>query len=238
MGARLGPNTYSQQWFASFHLPILDARTEAEVEFICSFAPLPDFPRIADVCCGMGRHARALAKRGYLVTGVDRDESMLARARGLGGGPRYIQADVRDYRPESCASDALIIMGQSFGHFDAATNQLILDRLAAGLRDRGRMLLDLWSPEFFVSHQGQRDFQLREGMVHEAKRVENDRLFVHLTYPSGDEERFEWQLFTSESMSAMATPLGLRLIGCCCDFVDSVGLSRAKPRTQFLLERV
>jgi SAM-dependent methyltransferase len=130
-------------------------------------------------------------KHGYLVTGVDRDQSMLARARALGGGPTYIQADVRDYRPDSCAYDALIIMGQSFGHFDAASNQAILGWLTAGLRHGGRMLLDLWSPDFFESHQGERDFRLPEGAVHEMKRVENDRLFVHLTYPTGDEERFE-----------------------------------------------
>jgi SAM-dependent methyltransferase len=182
MVTQLAPNTYSQQWFTSFHVPILDARTKVEADFVCYFAPLPDFSRIADVCCGMGRHARALVKRGYLVTGIDRDQSMLARARALGGGPTYIQADVRDYRPESCACDALIIMGQSFGHFDAATNQAILGRLAAGLRHGGRMLLDLWSPDFFESHQGERDFRLPEGALHETKRVEDDRLFVHVSH--------------------------------------------------------
>ncbi len=238
MLTELASNTYSQQWFAFFHVPISDVRTKAEADFVCSFAPLPDFSRIGDVCCGMGRHARALAKRGYLITGIDRDQSMLARARELGGGPRYIQADVRDYCPESCEYDALIIMGQSFGHFDAVTNQAILGRLAAGLRDRGRMLLDLWSRAFFESHQGKRDFQLPDGAVHETKRVEDDRLFVHLTYPTGDEERFEWQLFTPESIAAVATPLGFRLIGRCSDFVDSVVCSSSKPRIQFVLERV
>lgn len=143
MVAQFVPNKYSQRWLASFHVPISDARTKAEVDFICSFAPLPDFRRIADVCCGMGRHCRALAKRGYLVTGIDRDTSAVAKARELGGGARYVQADVRDYRPEPCEYDAVIIMGQSFGHFDTATNIGILGRLSTGLSDHGRMLLDL-----------------------------------------------------------------------------------------------
>src|SRR5436309_7423453 len=141
MVSRVTPNTYSQQWFASFHVPISDARTKAEADFVCSFAPLPDFYRIADVCCGMGRHARTLADRGYLVTGIDRDASVLAKARELGGGPRYIQMDLRDYFPELGEYDAIVILGQSFGHFDPATNAAVLRRLAAGLRRQGRVVL-------------------------------------------------------------------------------------------------
>ncbi len=37
--------------------------------------------RILDVGCGTGRHSVELASRGYLVTGVDLSETMLARAR-------------------------------------------------------------------------------------------------------------------------------------------------------------
>ena len=162
---------------------------------------------------------------------------MLARARELGGGPRYIQADVRDYRPESCEYDALMIMGQSFGHFDAATNQTILSRLAAGLRHRGRLLLDLWNRDFFESHQGERDFELPDGIVHETKRVQDGRLFVHLSYPSGEQEDFEWQLFTRADMEAVAVPLRLTLIACCTDFDCSSEPRVSKPRIQFVMER-
>jgi ubiquinone/menaquinone biosynthesis C-methylase UbiE len=40
-------------------MPGLDeARTIRETEFVCRSAPLPEFRKILDVCCGMGRHAR------------------------------------------------------------------------------------------------------------------------------------------------------------------------------------
>ena len=136
------PNVYSQRWFECFHGDISDARTIPEVEFICTFGPMPKFRTVADVCCGMGRHARSLTRRGYSVTGIDRDPNMIARARSLGGGPRYIEADLRDYQPDTAAYDLIIVMGQSFGHFDAATNQAVLDRLATGLRVRGRLIVD------------------------------------------------------------------------------------------------
>lgn len=231
-------NVYSQRWFESFHLTIPDARTHLEVGLICAFAPLPDFSRIADVCCGAGRHSRALADCGYQVTGVDRDPAIVAKAREFGGGPSYIEGDLRHYSPDPAAYDMIVIMGQSYGHFDAATNAAVLQRLAGGLRDRGRILLDLWSPEFFVLHQGMREMPGAGGVVRETKHVEDGRLMVHLDYPGGDQEDFEWQLFTLEDMSAMAGPLGLQVIACCTDFDPSVAPCESKPRIQFVLERV
>ena len=208
MVAQSPPNTYSPQWFASFHMPIRDERTIAEVKFICSVAPLPDFRRIADLCCGMGRHARALAARGYAVTGIDRDPMILAQARRLGGTPRYVDMNLRDYSPEPDEYDAIAIMGQSFGYFDAATNEAVLRRLAFGLRHHGRLILDLWAPDFFHAHQGEHEFQVPAGIVRELKRVEEDRLFVHLIYPSGEHEDFEWQLFSPETIDSVAQRVG------------------------------
>ncbi len=230
-------NAYSHRWFESFHVGISDTRTLPEVDFISSIAPLPEFRTVADVCCGMGRHARVLSKRGYAVTGVDRDSVILYKACELGWGPRYVKADLHDYQPEMAVYDLMIVMGQSFGHFDAATNRTVLRRLAAGLRERGRLILDLWNPDFFASHQGERDFELPDGIVHETKRVQDGRLFVHLSYPSGDEEDFEWQLLTCDDMQAMAAPLGLTLIACCTDFDGSAAPCACQPRIQFVLER-
>src|ERR1700741_3723080 len=92
-------NSYSSHWFDFFSDSISDDRTDKETEFICAVAPLPEFRRVLDVCCGTGRHARSLASRGYAVTGVERDTAAIAKARQLEGGPDYIQEDVRDYRP-------------------------------------------------------------------------------------------------------------------------------------------
>ena len=107
----------------------------------------------------MGRHARLLSSRGYSVTGVERDAQAVARARELAGGPDYFQADLREYQPESGAYDAIIVMSQSFGYFDATTNREVLERLARGLRRGGRIILDLWNPDFFAGHQGARAFE-------------------------------------------------------------------------------
>lgn len=230
-------NTYSRHWFHSFHAGIPEERTEREAAFICACAPLPSFQKVLDVCCGTGRHARALAARGYAVTGVERDATAVAQAREMEGGPSYIQADVRDYRPEPAAHDLAIVMSQSFGYFDAAGNRHLLQRLANGIRDGGRIILDLWNPEFFAAHQGRRELQTPGGLVFESKQVEGDRLLVRLDYPGGGQDRFEWQLFTPTEMRSMAESVGLHLTIVCTDFDPATSPSPENPRIQFVLQR-
>ena len=229
-------NSYSHQWFEFFHTGIDESRTIRETEFICRCAPLADFRKILDVCCGMGRHARSLSDRGYSVTGIDRDTDAIAKARELGGAPNYIVADIRDYQLAPETFDTAIVMGQSFGHFDAGTNRDILRRLADGVRKRGRFILDLWNPEFFKAHQGERKLSTARGIVNENKRVTDDRLFVRLDYPDGAREQFEWQLYTPEQMQQLAKSVGLTLSVSCSNFEMATLPSPANPRIQFLLE--
>ena len=232
------PNRYSHRWYEFFHGPMDEARITREMGFISDYLPLPDFNTILDVCCGTGRHARVLSSRGYSVSGVERDPSVVAQARQLGPQVEYIQADIRDYQPQRSGFDGIIVMGQSFGYFDAATNRTLLGRLTAGLRNGGRMVLDLWNPEFFRLHQDQRQLQTQQGTVLETKCVRENRLFVHLDYPDNAAEEFEWELFTPAEMQLAAHSLGLELITSCTRFDRSVSPSPTDPGIQFVLERV
>jgi SAM-dependent methyltransferase len=231
------PNTYSPQWFEIFHIGIGEARTIQETAFVCRCTPLPDFRKLADVCCGMGRYARALSDLGYSVIGIDRDAHAIAKARELAGGPSYVHADIREYRLAPRAFDVAIVMSQSFGYFDPTTNRDVLGRLAAGVREGGRVILDLWNQDFFAAHQGARELETPGGIVRERKRLRGDRLYVQLDYPDSAHEEFEWQLFTPAQMTALAQSVGLDLMVSCTDFDNTITPSPAKPRIQFVLER-
>ena len=230
------PKKYSAQWFEFFHAGIDEARTNREIEFIRATVPRPEFQRILDVCCGMGRHARALSSLGYSLVGVDRDAQAISTARELQGGPEYVQADIRDYRPGPTKFDASIVMGQSFGHFDHSANQLVLSQIANCIRDGGRVVLDLWNPDFFVAHQGERELKTSQGNVREIKRVEADRLSVELDYPDGTQEKFEWQLFSPAQMERLAAAAGLHVLHSCSGFDSKNPPAPGDPRLQFVLE--
>ena len=86
------PNRYSPAWFQVFHTGISASRTEQQTAFVVSACPLPAYRRILDLCCGMGRHARALAARDYKVTGGERDPHASTKARARASGPIYVKA--------------------------------------------------------------------------------------------------------------------------------------------------
>src|SRR5215470_9174503 len=61
---------------------------------------------LLDLCCGPGRHAVEFALRGFQVTGVDRTEFLLNKARKhaqeSGASVEWVKADMREFmRPAS-----------------------------------------------------------------------------------------------------------------------------------------
>ena len=62
---------YSLDWFKTFSATRDATAEHAELEAIIAHIPRPDYSRVLDVGCGVGRIAGPLAARGYVVTGVD-----------------------------------------------------------------------------------------------------------------------------------------------------------------------
>jgi SAM-dependent methyltransferase len=53
--------------------------------------------RLLDLCCGTGQVARALAQRGFAITGLDGSEQMLCYARVNAPNAQLLRADVREF---------------------------------------------------------------------------------------------------------------------------------------------
>src|SRR5579864_1637034 len=88
---------------------------------------LPNSPIVLDLCCGPGRHAVAFAQRGFDVTGVDRSQFMLDRAREraaeAGVQVEWIAEDMHRFRrPE--AFDLACSLFTSFGYFKQEEDNL------------------------------------------------------------------------------------------------------------------
>ena len=102
---------------------------------------------VLDLCCGPGRHSLVLAERGFTVTGVDRTEFLLEKARTeaetRGLEIEWIQQDMRDFvRPE--AFDLVLSMLTSFGYFDNKQDDVkVLENMFVSLREGGCCLIDL-----------------------------------------------------------------------------------------------
>ena len=75
-------------WFSSPYYDLLyNQRNEQEAAFcigkFVEFLKIPTGSRILDVACGKGRHSRALAAKGFDVTGIDLSAPSIIEAKNL-----------------------------------------------------------------------------------------------------------------------------------------------------------
>jgi SAM-dependent methyltransferase len=236
-------NAYSSLWFDLFLTPIAPEQTAAEIAFIARLLPLPDFADVLDLCCGSGRHALPLAARGYRVTGVDRAAPALAQARQeaarRGLAARFIQADMADPDAAPGPFGAALSLWQSFGYGDTAANAALLRSVRDRLAPRGRLLLDIYHAGFFAAPRGARRFEQGGRAITETRALDGDRLAVTLDYGAdAPADRFDWQVFTPETIGALAAACGLRTVLACAGFDEQQPPAATAPRMQLLFARV
>ena len=109
---------------------------------------------ILDLACGPGRHATALAKKGFRVTGVDLSSLLLEKAKDLaraeGVNVEWLREDMRRFvRPE--AFDLVMSMFTSFGYFDDRRDDItVLQNIHQNLRTGGALVMDVMSKEWLA----------------------------------------------------------------------------------------
>lgn len=121
---------------------------------------------LLDVCCGIGRHALELARRGFPVTGIDRTRSYIERARAAahreGLGLELIHDDVRAL-DRTDIFDGAADMFTSFGYFESEADDLkVAANVCRALRPGAKFLIDLEGRELIA-----RDFRQREWFRHD-----------------------------------------------------------------------
>ncbi len=93
--------------------------TLAEVDFLIEELQLPPGSRILDMGCGTGRHSVELARRGYLMTGVDISSGMLDEARKAANEANvkvdWIHADATEFRSNDTFDAAICLCEGAFG---------------------------------------------------------------------------------------------------------------------------
>jgi SAM-dependent methyltransferase len=234
----LAPNTYSPSWFALF-LPPDAEPPQQEIEFLQHWLPREHVTSVLDVCCGPGRHVRSLARLGYDVTGIDRSSAVLDQARRRAGArERYVEADMRLLGAVDGAFDAVVNLWQSFGGFDAETNNAVFAGMTEKLTPNGRVIMDLYNASFFVGRDGTRVREQSGMSFTETKRLRDGRLTVNLDYGGGRAgDVFEWQLYTADELTSLAATLGLRRLAACSKFDVRATPSRDEPRMQLVFSR-
>jgi SAM-dependent methyltransferase len=100
---------------------------------------------ILDAPCGYGRHSIPLARAGFHVTGADRSEALLDRARadvGDGEWPRWVHADHRDLPFGEAEFDAVLCLFSSLGYRGEEGDAQTLAEFSRVLRPGGRLVVE------------------------------------------------------------------------------------------------
>ncbi|MEX0323639.1 MAG: class I SAM-dependent methyltransferase [Puniceicoccaceae bacterium] len=128
-------------------------RTSEELEKVLELTK-PEGKDVLDLCCGPGRYSVAMAKAGFNVTGVDRTQFLLDKARERAAEADveidWIQMDMRDFfRPDSF--DLVLNMFTSFGYFDDKDEDLqVLGNIFTSLRPGGVVIIEMVGKEWLA----------------------------------------------------------------------------------------
>ena len=128
-------------------------------------------------------------------------------------------------------------MWASFGWFDDATNEDVLTQMAEKTRPGGVVVLDVYDPEWFRTHQGPHVIDRGGRRVLEQKRVVGNRLHTTLDYEDGTRDVFEWRLYEPAELRALAPARGLECERACAGFDPAAAPAGETARMQLVFRR-
>lgn len=147
-----------REWFNHVYQDVYshhdDGLAEREIQGMLKILPLKQKDRILDLCCGNGRHCRALKRAGFAkLVGVDYSFPLLKLALAEPPRGRYLRADMRLLPIQDGTIDALLSFFTSFGYFKTNVENLsVLHEIARVLKPGGHYLLDYLNPSHVKRH--------------------------------------------------------------------------------------
>ena len=128
--------------------------TSKEVDVFCGILNMAPTDKILDLCCGQGRVSLELARRGFgNVEGVDRSHYLIQRgktqAKKEGLSIKFREGDARKLRYAADTFDVVMILGNSFGYFETAEDDMrVVKEVFRVLKPWGKVLIDVTDGEY------------------------------------------------------------------------------------------
>ncbi|CAJ1003164.1 MULTISPECIES: bifunctional 2-polyprenyl-6-hydroxyphenol methylase/3-demethylubiquinol 3-O-methyltransferase UbiG [Bacillales] len=218
-----------------------DASADEEIANLLERLPIKRTGRVLDLCCGSGRHSRALARRGYDVVGVDLSSVLLQLAEEQNSFPnlRFYRYDMR-HIPFREEFDIVVNLFTSFGYFTSdAENEQVVHNMAAALKPGGEVVIDYLNPAYVKAHLVPRSTKEVTGLFIEEERWIEDG-FVKKRIVVNDAEQSEpriyleqVRLFSVEEMTAMLRRAGFERIEIYGDYEFRPYAAETSPRMIF-----
>jgi SAM-dependent methyltransferase len=231
-------NEFPEVWFETFLSPENAAPVDRELAFVRTHLPQPEFTRLIDVPCGIGRHAGPLANERYHVLGIDRSERAIDVARARYPGVDFRIGDMFELAAVEEVFDGLLCLWHSFGYGSSEQNVGLLADMRALLRPGGRLLMDIYNAEAAALLPNQERGERAGRSVQTTRTWLGSRLRVELEYSDTQlRDVHEWEMYSPDQFAKVAESVGLDVVRCCAWFDPNIPPSPDHLRMQFLLER-
>lgn len=218
---------------------------DQEVANLLARLPIKQTGRVLDLCCGSGRHARAFARRGYEVVGVDLSDVLLQLARDQN---RYenlalYQYDMREI-PFADEFDIVVNLFTSFGYFNTdEENMQVVANMAKALKQGGQVVIDYLNPSYVKANLIPSSTKEIEGLYIEERRWIVDgyvkkRIMVKDVEADEPREYLEQvRLYEAHEMKEMMERAGFTDIQLFGDYSYTTYEQAASPRMIFFAEK-
>jgi D-alanine-D-alanine ligase len=223
------PKDWWRRIFNSFYLKtdgdVVEDReiTAREVDTIISILNPSYEDKILDLCCGHGRHSLELARRGFQnVEGLDRSHYLIQKAKMSAKketlNVKFREGDARKlpYPPDTF--DIVLILGNSFGYFDSAQEDLrVLKEVMKVLKPWGKILIDVSDGEYLREHFQPRSwewidkkhFVCRERSLSiDRQRLISREIISHVEKGVIVDQFYAERLYTKESLKELLEKAG------------------------------
>lgn len=206
-----------QEDYLTIYAHRTDEAARAEIKDIIQILELNSPATVLDLCCGNGRHSRALTELGFEVTGIDLSKVLLEQAEltNTDGKIRYSQCDVRE-TPFVEEFNVVLNLFTSFGYFDKwEENKKIFLSIATALKPSGVFLVDFLNPGYVQKHLvPYSERRVEDLLIKETRRIEGKKVIKQIDVLEGNQQRtYEEQvnLFTLAEMKKMIEETGLHI---------------------------
>lgn len=161
-----------ENWFNSpyYHL-LYNKRDDKEADFfieqLCDELKLKANAKLWDIACGRGRHAIALNKKGFSVTGTDLSENNITEA--LQYKNTSLNFFVHDMRKpfRSNEFDAVLNLFTSIGYFENINdNALVFESATQALKKNAYFVIDFFNSEKIYDAVFEPEYKEQRNHVH------------------------------------------------------------------------
>ncbi|MBL7826452.1 MAG: methyltransferase domain-containing protein [Saprospiraceae bacterium] len=216
------------EWFDSpyYHM-LYKSRDESEarktIDHLLQALNLKDGATILDLACGKGRHARYLAEKGFVVTGLDISEASIAFAREFEHARlEFFQHDMR--KPfRSNYFDGVMNMFTSFGYFNTEHEHLLtLKNVTKELKPGGLFLLDYFNSLWVRKNLIAQDTKTVDGVTfHLNRKISKGNVFKTVEFRAAGRQLIfteSVRLFEYADFDRLLTLAGMKINKCFGDY--------------------